>query len=212
MNRIARGPRGSCLRQTRPGELGPPYNYNITLPNHISRNRFMYKPLALLLLTAVAIAGCGPRQSESDVDDQAKVVGEKYLIDQEPADAEPVGKAVQGNDDTEVTIVGRIGGELEPMVDGLAAFTIVDPSLKACSDIPDDPCKTPWDYCCEDPDRLKTHSVMVKFTDEDGTVVPVDATKLFGVEPLQTVVIKGKLQKDESGKIAVVAKKMYVKK
>ena len=172
----------------------------------------MYKTIALFALAAVVIGGCARRQGDSDADDQAKAVGEKHLIDQEPANAEPVGKAVQASDDTVVTVVGRIGGELEPMVDGLAAFTIVDPSLKACSDIPDDPCKTPWDYCCEDPDRLKTHSVMVKFTDEDGTVVPVDATKLFGVEPLQTVVIKGKLQKDESGKTAVVAEKMYVKK
>jgi hypothetical protein len=172
----------------------------------------MYKTLALLLLAVVVIAGCGRRPTDSDTDDQVNAVGKKYLTEQEPAHAQPVAKAIQVDDDAEVTVVGRIGGESEPMIDGLAAFTIVDPSLKACSDIPGDTCEKPWDYCCEDPDTLKTHSVMVKFTDEQGTVVPVDAKKLFGVAPLQTVVVKGKLQKDDTGKISVVAEKMYVKK
>ena len=92
------------------------------------------------------------------------------------------------------------------------AFTIVDPSLKACSDIPGDNCSKPWDYCCESPDTMKTHTLAVKFTDEKGSVVTADARKLFGVEPLQTVVVRGKLQKDESGKTAVIAEKMYVRK
>ena len=172
----------------------------------------MYKTLALLLLAALVIAGCARRESDSVTDDQVNAVGREFLIEQEPADAQPVAEAIQGEDASEITIVGRIGGEKEPMIDGLAAFTIVDPSLKACSDIEGDLCETPWDYCCESPDTMQTHSVTVKFTDENGTVVPVDAGKLFGVKPLQTVVVKGKLQKDKSGKTAVVAEKMYVKK
>lgn len=172
----------------------------------------MYKMLALLLLVTAVAVGCGRRQTDTSADTQVTTVGEKYLIDQEPADAQPVAEAIQGDDDTEVTVVGRIGGEENPWVEDLAAFTIVDPSLKACSDIPGDMCEKPWDYCCESPDTMQTHSVTVKFADEQGTVVPVDARKLFGVEPLQTVVIKGKLRKDKSGKTAVVAEKMYVRK
>jgi hypothetical protein len=172
----------------------------------------MYKTLSLFVLAALVIAGCGRKQTDSDTDDQVSAVGKKFLVEEEPAGAQPVAQAIQADDEAEVTVVGRIGGEAKPMIDGLAAFTIVDPSLRACSDIPDDPCETPWDYCCEDKEKLATGSVMVKFTDKDGTVVPVDAEKLFGVEPLQTVVIKGKLQKDDSGKTAVMAEKMYVKK
>ena len=172
----------------------------------------MYKTFALLMLIAAVTAGCARREKESDVDDQVNAVGHKYLIEEEPAEAQGVAQAIQGDDETEVTVVGRIGGESNPWVEDLAAFTIVDPSLKACSDIPGDMCEQPWDYCCETTDTMKTHSVTVKFADEKGTVVPVDARKLFGVEPLQTVVIKGKLQKDKSGKTAVVAEKMYVRK
>jgi len=172
----------------------------------------MYKMLALLVLVAAVTVGCSSRETETGADAQVTAVGEKYLMEQEPADAQPVATAIQGDDETEVTIVGRIGGEANPWVEDLAAFTIVDPSLKACSDIPGDMCEKPWDYCCESPDTLQTHSVTVKFADEKGTVVPVDARKLFGVEPLQTVVIKGKLRKDKSGKTAVVAEKMFVRK
>jgi hypothetical protein len=172
----------------------------------------MYKTLALFLLAAIAITGCGRRQTDSDTDDQVNAVGKRYLTEQEPAGAQPVAEAIQSDDQAEITLVGRIGGEKEPMTEGLAAFMIVDPSLKSCADEPDDPCTTPWDYCCVNPDTLASHSVMVKFADEKGTVVPVDARELFGVEPLQTVVIKGKLQKDKTGKTAVVAEKMYVKK
>jgi uncharacterized protein YdeI (BOF family) len=172
----------------------------------------MYKMLLLLVLASLVTVGCARRESKPVADDQVNAVGKKFLIEQEPADAKPVAEAIQADDDAEITIVGRIGGERNPMIDGLAAFTIVDPSLKACSEIEGDTCPTPWDYCCESPDTMQTHSVTVKFTDESGTVVPVDAGKLFGVEPLQTVVVKGKLQKDKSGKTAVVAEKMYVKK
>jgi hypothetical protein len=123
-----------------------------------------------------------------------------------------VAEAIQADDDADVTLVGRIGGEEEPLVEGLAAFTIVDTSLKACNEIPGDDCPKPWDYCCEKRETLKTHSVPVKFTDEKGSVVSLDARKLFGVEPLSTVVVQGKLRKDEAGNTSVVGKKMYVRK
>jgi hypothetical protein len=173
----------------------------------------MTKSFALLLLIAVAVAGCSRRPAESTTTQaDLTAVGSKYLVASEPADAKPVAEAIVADDQAEVTVVGRIGGSENPWVDDMAAFTIVDPALKACSDIPGDNCDKPWDYCCESSDTLKAHSVAVKFMDEKGSVVPADARKLFGVEPLQTVVIRGKLQKDESGKTAVIAEKMYVQK
>jgi hypothetical protein len=171
----------------------------------------MYKTLALLLLATVALAGCSKRQTEQNAEADFSAVGAKYLAESEPADAKPVAEAIGAENDAEVTVVGRIGGAENPWFDDLAAFTIVDPSLKACSDIPGDTCEKPWDYCCERA-KLPTHSVAVKFTDEKGSVVPADARKLFKVEPLQTVVVHGKLKKDASGQTAVIAEKMYVRK
>jgi hypothetical protein len=172
----------------------------------------MYKTIALLLLIAVAVAGCSRRQTEPAAEADISAIGANYLVNSEPADAKPVAEAIGANDEAEVTVVGRIGGSENPWVDDMAAFTIVDPSLKACSDIPGDNCSKPWDYCCENRETLQSHSVAVKFTDEKGAVVPADARKLFGVEPLQTVVVHGKLKKDASGQTAVIAEKMYVRK
>jgi hypothetical protein len=172
----------------------------------------MYKTLALLMLVTVALVGCSKRQAEQSAATDVSAVGAKYLADSEPADARPVAEAIGADNEAEVTVVGRIGGSENPWVDDMAAFTIVDPILKACSDIPGDNCSKPWDYCCESSDRLKTHTVAVKFTDEKGSVVPADARKLFKVEPLQTVVVHGKLQKNASGQTAVIAEKMYVRK
>ena len=46
------------------------------------------------------------------------------------------------NDD-DVLIVGRIGGSSNPWIEGRAAFTIVDLSVKSCNDTLDDKCPTP---------------------------------------------------------------------
>jgi hypothetical protein len=172
----------------------------------------MQKVTAILLILGIVVIGCAKKR-DAETDDSARhsTVGAQYLVKQEPADAQPVGEAIQGEDDADVTVVGRIGGEEKPWIDDMAAFTIVDPSLRACSDIPGDHCATPWDYCC-DSARLKTHSVMVKFADDQGSVVAIDARKLFGVEPLQTVVVQGRLKKDDAGNATVVAHKMYVRK
>ena len=56
------------------------------------------------------------------------------------------GSAKEGD---EVTIVGRIGGDVKPWIDGQAAFMLVDSKLKPCNEQGDDGCATPWDYCCD---------------------------------------------------------------
>ena len=173
----------------------------------------MYKFMAMLVVAAVAIAGCGRKESKPVATNDASAAGAKYLTQDEPTGAQPVAEAMKAAEDqAEVTIVGRIGGEKEPWVEDLAAFMIVDPSLKPCNEIPGDTCDTPWDYCCEKSETMQTHSVTVKFADEKGGVVPVDARKLFDLKPLQTVVVKGRLQKDKSGNMSVVAEKMHVRK
>ena len=43
--------------------------------------------------------------------------------------------------------IGRIGGSENPWIEGLAAFTIVDPVMKHCGELGDDGCPKPWDFC-----------------------------------------------------------------
>ena len=140
------------------------------------------------------------------------VDGSKYLLKSEPAGAQDVIKARgEAKHDAEIVVVGRIGGGTNPWVDGRAAFTIVDPSLKACSDIPGDSCETPWDYCCET-DKLPTSTAVVKVVDETGNIVKADARELLKVKELQTVVVKGKAQRDDAGNLTVIASGVFVRK
>jgi hypothetical protein len=117
--------------------------------------------------------------------------------------------------DQPITVVGRIGGSLNPWVDGVAAFSIVDRSLKACSDGLSDgetcSCKTPWDYCCE-ADQLKDAMALVKFVQKNGKIVKHDARKLFELSELQTVIVQGKAERDEAGNLTILAAQMYLSK
>jgi hypothetical protein len=111
----------------------------------------------------------------------------------------------------EVAVLGRIGGDINPWVEGVAAFSIVDPTLQACSDRPGDMCETPWDYCCEVP-ALRTGKALVKVIDEQGKVVKSDARGLLGVKELDTVVVQGTAERDDAGNPTVLATGVYIQR
>src|SRR4029078_4558473 len=97
---------------------------------------------AAMLQQAIAVAS----DSKSD-----SAVHDKYIVTEEPKDAQTVlDTREKAKDKDDVVVVGRIGGRKNPWVKGAAAFSIVDPSLKACNERPGDTCHTPWDYCCQD--------------------------------------------------------------
>lgn len=147
-----------------------------------------------------------------NVSGKTTVDGAAYLLQQEPSGAqEVIAVRESAKDGDEITIVGRIGGEANPWIDGRAAFTIVDGSLKACSDIPGDQCAKPWDYCCET-DKLPTARALVKVVDGDGAVVEADARKLLQVKELSTVIVQGKAKRDDAGNLTVLASGIFVKK
>ena len=172
--------------------------------------------VAVFVVLGLAIAGCsrGPTTSTTSSSTSAAKAtdGSKYLLASEPQGAKDVIQVRQAaKEGDEIVIVGRIGGSQSPWVDGRAAFSIVDPSLKACSDIPGDACTTPWDYCCET-DKLPKSTAFVQFVDENGSPVKSDARELLNVKELQTVVIRGKAKRDPEGNLTVQAKGVYVRK
>jgi hypothetical protein len=158
----------------------------------------------------VALAlGCGGPAANSTEASSAQ--GVKYRLSAEPAAAQSVKAARESAKDEEhVTVVGRIGGDANPWVEGQAAFMLVDSSLKACNEKDDDACSTPWDFCC-DADLLPESKAMVKIVGEDGRPVQTDARQLLGVKELQTVVVHGRAKRDESGNLTVLADGVYVR-
>lgn len=162
-----------------------------------------------VLAGAIAlIAGCGG----AEVAEQAATTtsaDSAYLASSEPADAMPVGEAREkATDGEELTLVGLIGGSSEPFVDGLAAFTIVDPKIPYCAD--DEGCPTPWDYCCTQ-DQVKDNIATVKVVDESGAPVSKTARDLLGVNELATVVVHGVAKRDEQGNLTVETSDVFVR-
>ena len=164
--------------------------------------------LPLVLSMVLLASGCGqPAAPTANSNEPPAVDKSDYLATEEPQGAQGIvdaRKAVQNND--EVTLVGRIGGDVKPFVEGVAAFTIVDTALKPC----EDGCETPWDYCC-DLDTLPESKAMVKVVDAEGSTVPSDAKSWLGLKELQTVVVHGRAKRDEAGNLTVLADKVFVR-
>lgn len=181
---------------------------------------------SLCSLTLVAglwtLAGCSQDpatqpESASSASEQANstpspaVDGTKFVLTAEPEEARDVIQVRENaGDGDDVVIVGRIGGSENPWIDGRAAFSIVDGSLQACSDIPGDSCEKPWDYCCE-ASKLPTATALVKLVDENGELVKADAKQLLDVRELSTVVVQGKASRDDAGNLTVLASGVYVR-
>jgi hypothetical protein len=157
------------------------------------------------------LVGCQPSPTATPVSSgKPTAEGVKYVLAAEPDGGQAVAAARKDAANAEeIVVVGRIGGSTQPWSEGIAAFTIVDPALKACNQIPGDACKTPWDYCCEP--NLKASTALVKFVDNGGNVVKADARTLLALKELDTVVVKGKSQRDDAGNLTILARGIYVR-
>jgi len=157
----------------------------------------------LTMLTVCCALGCGGGTAPS-------AANSAYVVKTEPAGALAVGDARSSvKDQQEVVVVGRIGGSVKPFVEGVAAFTIVDLKVPYCA--PDEGCPTPWDYCCEQ-GQVKSNIAMVKVVDSQGQPVAQDARALLGVAELNTVVVRGRAERDADGNLAVLAQEVFLRK
>ncbi len=110
-------------------------------------------------------------------------------------------------------IAAKIGGRAEPFVKNRAVFLVADRALKSCDQTPDDPCKTPWDYCCEPPESKKINMMTVQVVGDDGKPIKIGAQSTGGLEPLALIVFEGTVAEiDDKGTFIVNAKKIFVEK
>lgn len=189
-----------------------PRNHVFTLTIGREKMRLISMQLGVSAIL-VTFAGCGDHTTAPPTGKASTSAdGGKYLLAAKPAGAKGVidaRKAAKDND--EVVVVGRIGGSTDPWIKGKPAFSLVDSSLKACSDVEGDPCQTPWDYCCVT-DQLPKAMVLVKVVDADDKMPAGDARELLKVKELQTVTVKGKAKRDDAGNIMILAKGIFVEK
>ncbi len=163
--------------------------------------------LWVLITMVIVSAGCS-QQDLPNSTNVAEPTGKQYLTTVEPSGVVPVGDARQAvKDGDAVTLVGIIGGSKEPFINGLAAFTIVDPKVSYCP--PEEGCPTPWDYCCTQ-NEVKENIATVKIVNADGKPVAEDARQLLGVKELSSVVVDGTAKRDDQGNLSVLATKVFI--
>jgi len=164
-----------------------------------------------LLLAAATVLAISPSLAfaASAAETRSATVDKNYLLEKAPPRASEVSAIRKdAKDQQDIVVVGRVGGRKSPWVKGAAAFSIVDRSLKACSERPGDTCETPWDFCCE-PDLAKV-TLLVTVQNADGKLIKKDARELLGLKELDTVYVKGKAKRDKTGNVSIVASKVYV--
>jgi len=133
----------------------------------------------------------------------------KYLATEEPPGARGVlALRKEAKDGDEVILVGRIGGSKRPLVEGKAAFTVVDLSLKACDEDPN--C---FDFACQPKEVVAAASAFVKLLGTDAEVLRVDTRALLGNSSPEgrVVVVRGVAQRDAAGNLTVAAQQVYMR-
>jgi hypothetical protein len=164
-----------------------------------------------ILLVGLMAVGCN-REDAASTPVAAKSgpngAGQKYLLTAEPAGAKPVKEVRKdAKDGDEVVVIGFIGGDKKPWIEGRAGFWIVDSSLMLKE--PDG--SMCWDCCEVPPDDLRQGKATIKVVDEQGQTVPVDAQQLLSVKVGQTVVVHGRAKRDEQGNLIVLADGVFVR-
>lgn len=130
-----------------------------------------------------------------------------WLLAAEPEGAVGVRDARGLEAGQDVTIVGRLR-DFEP---GFGALTLTDDRVPYCGAedcTMEDGCLTPWDYCCR-PQEANDASLPVELHGADGEVVE---TSDLGLRLLDLVVVRGTLQKAESGGLVLVTREGWYRR
>ena len=169
---------------------------------------------ALTVTMTVAAAGCADQtpSAPSVSVNTVSVDKSKYVLASEPAGAIGVVTAREEvEDDQAVVIVGRIGGSAKPWIEGRAAFVLADAAAlaEACADGHcEEGCTKP---CCARDKELFSSTALVKFIDEQGRTLPLDARQLFNIKEKDMVVVRGIAKRDDAGNLTVLADGLYLR-
>lgn len=159
-------------------------------------------------LTIVSLQDAGEKKQPTAT---ASSMPSGLFLEKEPEGAktvEEVKAAAKPGD--KVVIRGRIGGSKNPFVEKRAVFTLMGAGLKACSDDPEDKCKTPWDYCCDTAEAIAKHSATIQVVDAAGAPLRMGLKGANGLKELTEVVIQGTVKEAKDKVMIVNATAIYV--
>ena len=112
----------------------------------------------------------------------------------------------------DIVFLARVGGRVDPFVDGVAIFQVTDPSLQSCELMgKEDHCPVPWDYCCEEIAAVTAGSATIRIVDETGEPLPARAQGAGGLAPARFLVVDGTVRdKNDQGLFVVDARRIWV--
>lgn len=169
------------------------------------------KPIHLLSASVLFLAACKEAPQSSSTASEDPPSAEKMLLEK-VISTQPTGEAKAITDvkttakpGDEVTLTGRIMGNIKPFVEGRAAFILADPSIiTACSDKPGDECDTPWDACCDSPEDKKKAIATIQIVNEEGRVLKQPIEGVSGIANLATLTVSGTVAEGSSGDVLIV--------
>jgi len=166
-----------------------------------------FKALASFSLVAGLLAGCGKTEPTAQATAVHRGAFKNYILSSEPDGAVGVVAAREKAEDKKpLVVVGRVGGGIKPWIEGRAAFVMVD---AAAAFEADDQCP---DGCNCHADELADATTLVKFLDEQGRTLEIDARELLGIKESQMVVVRGKAKRDQDGNLTVMADGLYIRR
>jgi len=168
--------------------------------------------LLALVAGALMVAGCSPHAAGPTPEQVA--LGQKFLLAEEPGGAVGIidyREAPPAEDQTDVTLVGRIGGGKLTWSSQSATFLLSDPTHEIGAGSEHE-CHS--DNCpfCKGKTNADHAQAIVMLTDGDGNVPPVDARKLLPLAEGQTIVVSGRAEVNAIGQLVVHARGLYVRR
>lgn len=158
-------------------------------------------PLALPTLVALItlLGGCADQSPpETGSTENATAVVESvgldaYLLATKPEGAISVTEArVQAQPGEPIVVTGQIGAVMHPFGEHFATLVLGDTGILYCDEMGDDDhCETPWDACCEDPDKIAVGRASVQLVSADGQPVPGSLRSVGGLSELDHIVVAG---------------------
>ncbi len=146
--------------------------------------------IALVSVSALALSACKP-QSDENLTVQASPEILSLFVEGTPEGADPVKAVIGAQPGAKVVVTGVIGGVLHPFTEGYASFVLADDTLLFCNEMEDDHCETPWDACCEDPDKIRQMRLVVQAVDAEGLPVEQGLRGVGGLKELDVVTVSG---------------------
>ncbi len=155
--------------------------------------------LLLTIPLSLALMSCDSTNRDAGKDqgpdDSAPHALSAVLLTEPPEGAVTITQARQNPaPGTRVILSGKVMGNESPIIKSRALLTLGDPTkLTSCDLVPDDPCETPWDVCCDDPDLVTASIATIQVLDDQGKPRKAGLRGLGGLKELSSLIVVGEV-------------------